>query len=122
MSFFTATQATTQVAQTVPNLTGGTDGKVVRITSSNTTVDASFNNTTTQLNAVLLKSGGVYYSSGLVDGFTDLTPGASYFLGDAGSITSSPPTPSATVRVLFLGFAINTTTLLFKPGIPISGV
>lgn len=122
MSFFTATQATTQVAQTVPNLTGGTDGRVVRISASNTVVDASSGNTTTQLNAVLLKSGGVYYSAGLVDGFSGLTPGASYFLGSNGSITASPPTPSSTVRVLFVGFAINATTLLFKPGIPISGV
>lgn len=122
MSFFTATQATTQVAQTVPNLTGGTDGKVVRVSASNTVVDASYNNTTTQLNAVLMKSGGVYYSSGLVDGFTGLTPGASYFLGIDGSITTSPPTPTSTVRVLFVGFAVNTTTLMFKPGIPISGV
>lgn len=122
MSFFTATQATTQVAETVPNLTGGTDGKVVRVSASNTVVDASYNNTTTQLNAILIKSGGVYYSSGLVDGFTGLTPGASYFLGQDGSLISSPPTPSSTIRVLFVGFAINTTTLLFKPGIPISGV
>lgn len=121
MSFFTASQATTQVAQTVPNLTGGTNGKVVRISASNTCVDASYNNTTTQLNAVLLKSGGVYYSAGVVDGFSGLTAGASYFLGSDGSITSSPPTPSASVRVLFVGFALNATTLLFKPSIPISG-
>jgi hypothetical protein len=122
MSFFTASQATTQVAQTVPNLTGGTDGRVVRISASNTVVDASFNNTTTQLNAVLLKSGGVYYSSGVVGGFSSLTPGAAYFLGSDGSLVASPPTPSSTVRVLFVGFAINATTMLFKPGIPISGV
>lgn len=121
MSFFTATQATTQVAQTVPNLTGGTNGKVVRISASNVCVDASANNTATQLNAVLLKSGDVYYSSGLVDGFTSLTPGASYFLAANGSITNSPPTPSATTRTLFVGFAVNATTIVFKPGIPISG-
>lgn len=122
MSFFTATQATTQVAQTVPNLTGGTNGRVVRVSASNTCVDASYNNSTTQLNAVLLKSGGVYYSAGLVDGFTGLTPGASYFLASDGTLTASPPTPSSTVRVLFVGFAVNTTSLIFKPGIPISGV
>lgn len=121
MSFFTATQATTQIAQTVPNLTGGTNGKVVRISSSNICVDASSNNSATQLNAVLLKSGDVYYSSGLVDGFTSLTPGASYFLSANGSITNAPPTPGTSTRVLFVGFAVNATTLLFKPGIPISG-
>lgn len=121
MSFFTATQATTQVAQTVPNLTGGTNGRVVRISASNTCVDASYNNTTTQLNAVLLKSGDVYYSSGYVSGFSGLTAGSSYFLGADGSLTNSPPTPSTTVRVLYVGFAVNPTTLIFRPGIPISG-
>lgn len=121
MSFFTATQATTQVAQTVPNLTGGTNGKVVRISASNICVDASYNNTTTQLNAVLIKSGDVYYSSGYVSGFSGLTPGASYFLGSDGSITASPPTPTSTIKVLFIGFAVNETTIVFKPGIPIAG-
>lgn len=121
MGFFTATQATTQIAQTVPNLTGGTNGRVVRISASNTCVDASYNNTTTQLNAVLIKTGDVYYSSGLVTGFTGLTPGASYFLAVDGTLTASPPTPSATVRVLYIGFAVNSTSIIFKPGIPISG-
>lgn len=121
MSFFTATQATTQVAQTVPNLTGGTNGKVVRISASNQCVDASSNNTAAQLNAVLIKSGDVYYSSGAVDGFSGLTSGASYFLSSDGSVTSTPPTPSASTRTLFVGFAVNATTLIFKPGIPISG-
>lgn len=121
MSFFTSTQATTQTAQTVPNLTGGTNGRVVRVSASNTCVDASYNNTTTQLNAVLIKTGDVYYSSGLVGGFGGLTPGASYFLGSDGTLTASPPTPSSTVRVLFIGFAVNATSIIFKPGIPISG-
>lgn len=121
MSFFTSSQATTQIAQTVPNLTGGTNGKVVRISASNTCVDASYNNSSTQLNAVLLKSGDVYYSSGLVSGFTGLTAGSSYFLGSDGSITSSPPSPSASVRVLYIGFAVNSTSLIFRPGIPIAG-
>lgn len=121
MSFFTATQATTQVAQTVTGLTGGTNGKIVRISASNTCVDASSSNTAAQLNAVLLKSGDVYYSSGMVDGFSGLTAGSAYFLGSDGSPTSSPPTPSASVRTLFIGFAINATTLIFKPGIPIGG-
>lgn len=121
MSFFTSSQATTQTAETVPNLTGGTNGKVVRISASNTCVDASYNNSTTQLNAVLIKSGDVYYSSGLVPGFTGLTAGSSYFLGSDGSITSSPPSPSASVRVLYIGFAINSTSIIFRPGIPIAG-
>lgn len=122
MSFFTATQATTQTAVTVTGLTGGTNGKVVRISGSNQVVDASYNNTTTQLNAVLLKSGDVYYASGVVPGFSGLTAGTSYFLASDGTLSASPPTPSSTVRILYLGFAINTTTIVFRPGIPISGV
>lgn len=122
MSFYVSTQATTQVAQTVPGLTGGTNGKVVRISASNVCVDASYSNTTIQLNAVLIKSGDVYYSSGLVSGFSNLTPGASYFLGADGSLISSPPIPTTTVRVVYIGFAVNSTDLMFKPGVPISGV
>lgn len=121
MSFYTSTQATTQEAQTVPNLTGGTNGKVVRISAPNTCVDASNLNTPTQLNAVLIKIGDVYYSSGLVKGFSSLTAGQSYFLSSDGSLTNSPPTPSSTVRVLFIGYAVNSTDLVFRPGIPISG-
>lgn len=121
MSFFVSTQATTQIAQTVTGLTGGTNGKVVRISASNTVVDASYNNTAAQLNAILIKSGDVYYSSGMISGFSGLTAGAAYFVGSDGSPTNAPPTPSASVRVMFIGFAINATTLLFRPGIPISG-
>lgn len=121
MSFYTSTQATTQVAQTVPNLSGGTDGKIVRISASNTCVDADNSNTVGQLNAVLIKMGGVYYSSGLVDGFTGLSPGSSYFLGTSGDITATPPTPSGTVRSLFIGYAVNSTALVFRPMIPITG-
>lgn len=122
MSFFTATQVTTQVAQTVPNLTGGTNGRVVRVSASNTCVDASYNNSTTQLNAVLIKMGDEYYSSGYVTGFTGLTPGASYFLASDGTLTATPPVPTSTVRVLFIGYAVNSTSIIFKPGIPIAGV
>lgn len=122
MSFFTATQATTQTAVTVTGLTGGTNGKVVRISAANQVTDASSNNTTTQLNTVLIKSGDVYYSSGTVPGFSGLTAGTSYFLASDGSLTSSPPTPAANARVLYVGFAINSNNIIFRPGIPISGV
>jgi hypothetical protein len=121
MSFFTATQATTQVAQTVPNLTGGTNGKVVRISSTNTCTDASNTDTPAQLNALLIKMADVYYSSGFITGFTGLTAGLPYFLSTSGNITASPPTPSSTVRSVFIGYAVNTTSLVFRPGIPITG-
>jgi len=121
MSFYTSTQATTQIAQTVPNLSGGTNGRVVRVSADNICVDASYNNTASQLNAVLIKQGDVYYSSGIVSGFTGLTPGSSYFLASDGSLTATPPTPTSSVRSLFIGFSVNSTSIIFRPGIPITG-
>lgn len=120
-SFITTTSVITNIAVTVPNLTGGTNGRVVRINGTNTVTDAADTDTTSQLNSVLIKTGDVYYAAGVVSGFTGLNPGSSYFLNTAGNITPTPPTPSASIRVLYLGFAINTTSLLFRPGIPISG-
>lgn len=122
MAFITSTNVITDIALTVPSLTGGTNGKIVRISGSNTVVDAANTDSAIQLNTVLVKMGDVYYSAGVVSGFTSLAAGSAYFLSTSGNITATPPTPSSTVRVLFLGFAINTTTLLFRPGIPISGV
>lgn len=122
MGFIASTAVVTDIALTVPNLTGGTNGKVVRISGSNTATDASNTDSAVQLNTVLIKMGGSYYAAGVVDGFTiGLSPGAPYFLDTNGDITGTPPTPSSSVRVLYLGFALNTTTLLFRPGIPITG-
>lgn len=119
--FITSTSVITDTAITVPNLTGGTNGKVVRVNGSNTVTDAFNSASAVQLNAVLIKMDNIYYAAGVVSGFTSLSAGSPYFLGADGSITSTPPTPSTTTRVLYLGFALNTTTLLFRPGIPISG-
>lgn len=121
MTFIASTTTVTETAISVPNLSGGTDGKVVRMGGSNTVVDASYNSTALQLNAVLFKQGGIYYATGVVSGLSGLVAGQSYFLGVDGSLVTSPPTPSSTVRALFVGFGINSTTLLFRPGIPISG-
>lgn len=120
-SFITTTSVITNVAITVPNLSGGTNQRVVRVNGTNTVVDAANTDTTSQLNTVLIKSANVYYAGGVVSGFTSLNPGSSYFLSTGGGITATPPTPSASVRVLYLGFALNTTDMLFRPGIPISG-
>lgn len=119
--FITTTSVITDVAISVPNLTGGTNQRVVRVNGTNTVVDAANTDTTSQLNSVLLKSNGIYYAAGVISGFTSLNPGSSYFLSTGGNITSVPPTPTASVRVLYLGFALNTTDLLFRPGIPITG-
>lgn len=120
-TFIRSTSVVTDVAITVPGLTGGTNGKVVRMSGSNTVVDASQTNTTSQLNTVLIKMADQYYGSGVVSGFSSLSPGSPYFLSTGGDITSTPPTPSTTVRVLYLGFALNTTDLFFRPGMPITG-
>lgn len=121
MSFIKSTSTVTDTAITVPNLTGGTNGKIVRVSGSNTVTNAGSGDTATQLNAVLLKQNDTYYASGVVTGFSSLSAGAPYFLASDGTLTSTPPTPSSTVRTLYVGFALNTTDLLFRPGIPISG-
>lgn len=119
--FITSTSVVTDIALSVSGLSGGTNGKVVRMNGTNSVTDASNTDTASQLNTVLLKTNNVYYSAGVVSGFTGLSPGSPYFLGTAGNITSTAPTPSSTVRVMYLGFALNETDLLFRPGIPISG-
>lgn len=121
MAFVKSTAVTTSSAVTVPGLSGGTNGKVVRITTSNSVVNATYNDTVAQLHAVLIKQNDTYYASGVVDGFSGLTAGAAYFLGSDGAPTTSVPTPSSTVRVLYIGFAISSTALLFRPGVVISG-
>lgn len=121
MSFTRSTSVVTDTAITVPGLTGGTNGRVVRVNGINTVTDASRADSATQLNAVLFKQNGTYYAQGVITGLTSLSAGSPYFLDTSGNITSSPPTPSSTVRVLYIGFALNETDLLFRPGIPISG-
>lgn len=121
MAFVKSTSVTTASAVTVPGLSGGTNGRIVRLTTSNSVVNATYNDTVAQLHAVLLKQNDTYYASGVVDGFAGLVAGAAYFLGSDGSPTTTVPTPSSTVRVLYIGFAINSTTLLFRPGVVISG-
>jgi hypothetical protein len=121
MAFIKSTNTVTDVAITIPGLTGGTNGKVVRVNGTNSCTDASNTNTVAQLNCVLIKVAGIYYAAGLVSGLSGLTAGTAHFLGEDGAITTAAPTPTATVRALYLGFAINTTDLIFRPGIPISG-
>lgn len=119
--FITSTSVVTDIALTVPNLSGGTNGKVVRMNGTNQCVDAANTDTVSQLNTVLIRMHDEFFAAGVVSGFTGLNPGSSYFLGLAGTITATPPIPSTSVRVLYLGFALNNTDLLFRPGIPITG-
>lgn len=121
MAFIKSTSTLSADAVTVPNLTGGDNGKVVRISGSNTAVNAANTDTSSQLMSVLIKIGGEYYAAGVVSGFSGLTAGTPYFLGTTGDIVSAPPTPTTSTRALFIGFALNTTDIVFRPGTPISG-
>lgn len=121
MAFIKSTNIITDVALTVPNLTGGTNGKIVRISGSNTVTDATNSDSAVLLNTLMVKMNDVYYSMGYVSGFTGLSAGSPYFLGTNGNLLSAPPTPTSTVKVVFLGYAVNTTDLIFKPGTPITG-
>jgi hypothetical protein len=121
MAFVKSTNLITTVALTVDGLVGGTNGKVVRINGNNSVTNAAWTDTAAQLNAIVFKQDGIYYAGGVVPNVGTLTAGSAYFLDEFGGITSNPPTPSSTVRVLYIGFAINTTDLFFRPGIPISG-
>lgn len=121
MSFIKSTSTITDTAITIPNLSGGTNGKVVRVSGTNSVTDASYTDTVAQLNTLLIKQGGIYYSSGLVTGFSGLSAGSAYFLSTSGNITPNAPTPTSTIKAIYLGFAINETDLVFRPGIPIAG-
>jgi hypothetical protein len=121
-NFITSTSTITDVALTVPNLTGGSNQRVVRLNGSNSVVNADQGDSAAQLNTVLIKSANVYYAGGVITGFANLAPGQAYFLSTTGNITATPPVPSASVRTLYVGFAVNGTDLLFRPGIPVSGI
>ena len=121
MAFVKSTSTLSADAVTVPNISGGDNGKVVRISGANTAVNAANTDTATQLQSILVKIGGEYYASGVVSGFTSLTPGSPYYLGTTGDLIASPPTPTTSTRALFIGFAINTTDIILRPGTPISG-
>lgn len=121
MAFVKSTSTTTAEAITVSGVTGGTNGKCVRITTNNTAVDCTYNDTVSQLNSVLFKNNDTYYGYGVVSGLTGLSAGSIYFLGSDGAPTTTAPTISSTVRALSIGFAINGTTLFFRPGIVVAG-
>lgn len=121
MAFIKSTSTLSADAITVPNMTGGDNGKVVRVSGSNTAVNAANTDTSSQLLAVMIKIGGEYYAAGKVSGFSALTPGSAYYLGTTGDLISAPPTPTTATRAMFIGFAINTTDIILRPGTPISG-
>ena len=101
---------------------GGTDGKVVRVSAANTWVDASQADTIDQLVGLRFKAAGLYYPPGAeITGLSALSAGSVYYLSTAGAMTATAPTPSSTVRRVVIGKATSTTVLLFSPGTPIGG-
>lgn len=109
-------------SSTIPGQSGGTDGRVVRFASANTWQNASQADTIEQLTCCLFRQAGAYYPPGsLITGLSGLTAGSVYYLSTAGNVTATAPTPSSSVRLLVVGKAVSTTTLLFAPGIPIGG-
>jgi hypothetical protein len=121
MAFIKSTSTLSADAVTVPNLSGGDNGKVVRISGNNTAVNAANTDTSVQLMTLLIKIGNEYYAAGTISGFSSLTAGTAYYLDATGGLTATPPTPTTSTRAVFLGFALNTTDIVFRPGIPISG-
>lgn len=104
----------------VASQTGGTNDKVVRLTTTaNTWTDAANTDTADQLSALAFKSGGEYILPGqFVTGLSALTAGSTYYLSTAGAITATAPSPSASVRLVKIGKAYSTTALLFQPEWP----
>ena len=100
--------------------TGGTNDKVVRLTTTaNTWQDATNADTADQLATLAFKSGGEYIMPGqIVTGLSGLTAGTTYYLSTAGDITATAPTPSASLRLVKIGKAYSTTALYFQPQEP----
>lgn len=109
-------------ATTVPGQSGGSNGNVVRWSSSNTWTAAANTDTIAQLTGLLFRQGGEYYASGsLVTGLSGLTAGSVYYLSTSGGITTTAPTPSGSVRLVVIGKAVSSSSLLFAPHPPIGG-
>ena len=105
----------------VRGLSGGSDGRVVRYTSSATVANALNTDTNDQLGSLLFRSGGKYYRPGdLVVGLSGLTAGQTYWLGDnTTNLLTTAPTPTSSLRLVKVGKAFSTTTLQFRPSEPI---
>lgn len=119
----TGLQSAIDAVGVVPNQSGGTDGRVVRMTATDDTwTNASRADTLNQLASLAFKQGGEVYTYGaVISGLSGLVAGSVYYLSTSGNITTTAPTPSSSTALVKIGTAINTTTLYFTPGIPIGG-
>jgi hypothetical protein len=104
----------------IRGLSGGSDGRVVRYTSSNTVTNAQNTDSLDQLTGLLFRNGGKYYRPGdVVPSLSGLTAGQVLYLGDNSTpLTATAPVVSGTVRQLRLGICLSTTTFLFTPQPP----
>lgn len=105
----------------VRGLSGGSDGRVVRISTANTCVNAINTETGLQLSSLLYRSGGKYYRPGtLVPSLSGLVAGQTYFLGDNTTpLLSTPVAIGSSKQSVFIGTAVSTTSLFFEPGKPV---
>lgn len=117
-----ATMAASRFGLIDSGMSGGTNGKVVRISGSNTWTNASQADTAAQLYCLGFKtSEGIYLAGSYVPGLSSLTADTTYYLSTGGDLTSTAPTPSSSVRLVAIGKAISSTSLYFNPALPIGG-
>lgn len=114
---------TWKTENTIPGQTGGTNGKIVRMTNSaNTWTDAKNSDMVDELFGLAFKQNNEYFRPGaVIMGLSNLSPGTVYYLDNAGGLTPTVPTPSPTVRRVAVGKAISPETFLFTPGPVITG-
>jgi hypothetical protein len=101
---------------------GGTTGRVVRVSAADTWADAVSSDTAAQLARLAFKqASGVYVIEGLITGLSGRTVGATQFLSNVPSsqFTEAPPTLPGSLRRVPLGVALSATTVLFHPGLVI---
>lgn len=129
-SLAATTQAAAAVdAQTVPAgvLTGGTDGRIVRLSGSGTVIDAVHSANASALETLFFKSGGKYYKPGsVITGLTGFGAAANYWLGSAATsqatqFSTTAVEPDNSHTQVYLGQALSSTVFYFNPGRPIGG-
>lgn len=108
----------------INGLTGGSDKRVVRYSSSTVVTNAQNSDSSDDLGELLFLAGGTYYRSGdLVKGLTSLgySTGQILWLGtNASPFLTAQPTASSSLRVVRLGRFMSADAFLFKPNAPVT--
>lgn len=108
----------------VTGLTGGSDKRVVRYSSSTVMTNAQNSDSSDDLGELLFLVSSIYYRSGdLVKGLTSLgySTGQILWLGtNATPFLTIQPTASSSLRVVRLGRFMSADAFLFKPSPPIT--